>query len=42
MNGWCIACAVIGMLIVIDTDNPFRTFIGALMVIIPIYFTYWR
>ncbi len=42
MSGWEIACMIVGLLLVIEDEKvPVRT-IGALMVLLPLYFNIWR
>ena len=42
MSGWEIACMIVGLLLVIDVEKLPGKFIGALMVLIPLYFNMWR
>ena len=42
MSGWEIACMIVGLLLVIDEEKLPGKFIGAFMVLIPLYFNMWR
>lgn len=42
MSGWEVACMIVGLLLVIEDEKvPVRS-IGALMVLLPLYFNMWR
>lgn len=42
MSGWEIACMIVGLLLVIEDGKVPVRFIGALMVLLPLYFNMWR
>lgn len=42
MSGWEVACMIVGLLLVIEDEKVAVRSIGALMVLLPLYFNIWR
>jgi len=42
MNGWEIACVVMGMIAVLGATEKFEVLVGSIMVLLPLYFNFWR
>ena len=42
MNGWEIACVIVGIITVIGATEKTEVFIGALLTVLPLYFNFWR
>ena len=42
MNGWEITCVVFGFIAVLDSENWLARLVGAVMVLLPLYFNFWR
>ena len=42
MSGWDIASMLIGMFLVLDAESTGSKLVGAIMVLISLYFNMWR
>lgn len=42
MSGWEIASMLVGMFLVLEAESTSNKLVGALMVLLPLYFNMWR
>lgn len=42
MNGWEIASMLVGMFLVLEAESTGNKLVGAIMVLLPLYFNMWR
>ena len=42
MSGWEIACVIIGMLVTVEADHIWDRITGAVLILLPLFFNFWR
>lgn len=42
MSSWEIASMLVGMFLVLEAENTGNKLVGAIMVLLPLYFNIWR